>query len=198
MVYPISKLVIWPILSLFIKKIEGLQNIPDKPFILVSNHQSYLDPVLMIMMMAWHKNKQLCAFATNERFRGPILDALFEHFGAIRVNGSLEKGLKALKQGKCMAIFPEGGRSHTEKPQKITHTGLGVLALISKKPVVPVGIDTYHFWPRKKLLPNFKSNIKITIGKPIKFKGKPTKKSARKVINTLWKEVKSLARISHS
>jgi len=198
MVYPISKIVLWPVISLFIKKIEGIENLPDKPFILVSNHQSYLDPVLMIMMVAWHKKKQLCAFATKERFRGPILDALFEHFGAIRVNGSLEKGLKALKQGKCMAIFPEGGRSPTEKPQKITHTGLGVLALISKRPVVPVGIDTYHFWPRKQLLPNFKTNIVVNIGKPMKFKGKPTKPNVRKTVNILWKEVKALARISHA
>ena len=97
-----------------------------------------------------------------------------------------------------MAIFPEGGRSLTEKPQKITHTGLGILALLSKRQVVPVGIDTYHFWPRKQLLPNFKQNIIITVGKPMKFTGKPTKKAARKVINTLWKEVTRLARIPHT
>ncbi len=196
MVYPISKLILWPILSLFVKRIEGIKNLPDKPFILVSNHESYADPVLMIMAVAWYKNKQLCCFATNERFLGPFWDSLFNHFGAIRVNGSIQKALKALRRGKCMGIFPEGGRTRTGKPQKITHTGLGVLALLSKAPVVPVGISTYKFWSRHELIPNFKNNIVITIGKPMQFKGKPTK--AKQVVNTVWKEVKKLARISHT
>ncbi len=198
MVYPISKLVIWPILSLFIKKIEGLDNIPNKPFIMVANHSSYIDGVLLMFLVAWHKNKQLCVFATNEKFLGSFWNTLFDHFGAIRVNGSMPKALKALKQGKSMGIFPEGGRTYAHKLNPIKHTGLGVLTLLSKKPVVPVAMNTWHFWNRYQTIPNFKKNIKITIGKPMQFKGKPDKKTVRKVINTAWKEVKSLARISHS
>ena len=196
MVYAISKLVFWPVLSLFIRKIEGLENLPKKPFIMVANHSSYIDGVIMIFLVAWHRNLQLCAFATNQKFLGPFWNALFNHFGAIRVNGGMEKAIKALKQGKCIGLFPEGQRTYTGGVQKVTHTGLGVLALLSKAPVVPVGLNTYKFWNRKQLLPNLKTNIKIIIGKPMKFKGKISQ--AKKVVKTAMKEVSRLARISNT
>ncbi len=198
MVYPISKLVSWPILSLFIKKIDGLKNLPDKPFIIAANHSSYIDGIILAMAVAWHRNKQLCYFVTNERFLGPFWDILVEYFGAIRVNGSLEKGLKALNEGKCIGIFPEGGRTYTGKMQKITHTGLGVLALLSKAPIVPVGMNTFHFWNRYQKMPNFKRNIIVTIGKPIQFKQKATEQNYKKVVKQTMKEVKKLARISNT
>jgi len=179
-----------------LKKIEGLDNLPNKPFILVSNHESYVDGILLMMLVAWYRNKQICYFAVKDMFTGPIWNAVFDYFGAIRVNGSMKKGLKVLKKGKCMGIFPEGGRTYQKhKIQPVKHTGLGVLARMSKKPVVPVGIKTYHFWNRYETLPNFKQNIVITIGKPITFKRKPT---VKKVMKTVWKEVKRLARISHA
>jgi 1-acyl-sn-glycerol-3-phosphate acyltransferase len=198
MVYAISKLVFWPVLSLFIKKIEGIENLPRKPFILVSNHSSYIDGVILIFLVAWHRNLQLCSFATNQKFLGPIWNALFNHFGAIRVNGAMEKAVKALKEDKCVGIFPEGQRTYTGGVQKVTHTGLGVLALLSKAPVVPVALNTWHFWNRYETLPNFKKNIKITIGTPMSFKLKATKQNFKKVNNSVMKEVKKLARISHA
>lgn len=198
MVYAISKLVFWSVISLFIKKIEGIENIPKKPFIMVANHSSYIDGVILIFLVAWHRNLQLCTFATNKKFLGPFWNTLFNHFGAIRINGAMEKGLTALKQGKCMGIFPEGQRTYTGKVQKVTHTGLGVLTLLSKKPVVPVGMNTWHFWNRYQKLPNFKSNIVIQIGKPMTFKQKPTKQNFRKATQTIMKEVTRLARISNA
>jgi 1-acyl-sn-glycerol-3-phosphate acyltransferase len=198
MVYPIAKTILWPVLTLFIKKIDGVQNIPNKPFIMVANHESYIDGVLLMMAVAWHKNKQLCFFATNEKFTGPIWNTLFNHFGAIRINGSLQKGVKAIRSGKSMGIFPEGGRTYTHKLPQIKHTGVGVLALMTKAPVVPVGIHTYGFWNRHQLLPNFKQNIIVNIGKPITFRQKPTPANVKKTIKTIWKEVRELARISHA
>ena len=198
MVYPITKIILWPVIRLFIKKIEGLENLPNRPFILVANHESYIDGVILLMAVAWHKNKQLCYFATNEKFLGPFWNTIFNHFGAIRINGSMEKGLRALKSGRCMGIFPEGGRTYTHTLQQVKHTGLGVLALMSKAPVVPAAIHSYHFWNRHQTLPNFKRNIVVTIGKPMTFKAKPTPANVKKTIKTVWKEVKRLARISHA
>jgi len=198
MVYTLSKLILWPVISLFIKDIKGLENLPDKPVILVSNHSSYIDALILIMLVAWHRNRQVCTFATNEKFTGWFWDALFNHYGAIRVNGSLKKGVRALRQGKCMGIFPEGGRTPNGKVQKVTHSGLGVLALKSKKQVVPLAMNTYNWWNTHQLIPNFKQNIKIVIGKPMTFKGKLTKPRANKITKEVMTEVKRLARISHA
>jgi len=198
MVYAITKLVLWPFFRLFIRQIDGVENLPNKPFILVANHESYIDGAILMTLVAWYKNKQVCYFATNKTFLGTFWNMIFNHFGAIRVNGSLEKGLNALKQGKCMGIFPEGQRTYTCKIGKIEHKGLGVLAILSKAPVVPVGMFTYKFWNRFQKWPTFNKNIKITIGKPMAFKGKVTTKSAWKTVRTIMKEVAKLARISHA
>jgi 1-acyl-sn-glycerol-3-phosphate acyltransferase len=198
MVYPIAKIILWPVLKLFIKQIKGLENLPNKPFILVANHESYIDGVILLIAVAWHKNKQLCYFATNEKFLGPFWNTIFNHFGAIRVNGSMGKAVKALKSGKCMGIFPEGGRTYTHELQQVKHTGLGVLALISKAPVVPAAIHSYNFWNRYQTLPSFKRNIIVNIGKPMTFKAKPTPANVKKTIKITWNEVKRLARISHA
>ena len=49
-------------------------------------------------MKTWYKNKKVYSFATNEKFLGWFWDKLFEHFGAIRINGSVKKGIKKIKQ----------------------------------------------------------------------------------------------------
>ena len=78
MVYPISKIILWPLLRLFIKRIEGIENLPRKQFILVANHSSYLDGGLLMMLVAWHRNIKLCYFATNEKFLGWFWDKMFD------------------------------------------------------------------------------------------------------------------------
>ena len=198
MAYPISKLILWSLISPFIKKLEGLDNLPDKPFIIAVNHQSYIDAVILLTIVALYKNKQLCFFATKEKFKGHFWSMLFDHFGAIRVNGSLKKGIRTLHHGKCLGIFPEAGRTLTGKTQAVEHKGLGVLALLTKAPVVPVGLHTFSFWNKHELIPNFRKNIIVRIGKPITFKAKATKKEVHKTIDEIWEEVKSLARISHT
>ena len=97
-----------------------------------------------------------------------------------------------------MAIFPEGGRTPNGKVQKVKHSGVGVLALESKKQVVPLAMNTYTWWNSKQLIPNFRRNIKVVIGKPMTFKGKMTKPRANKITKEIMTEVKRLARISHA
>lgn len=198
MVYAISKYIFWPVISLFVKRLNGLENLPKPPFIIAANHQSYIDAVVLLFLCAYYKNIKLYTFATDVKFTGLIWNALFEHFGAIRVGGATTKGLEKLKEGQALAIFPEGERTYTGEMKTVKHYGLGVLALNSKAPIVPVGIWTYNFWNRYEKFLNFKKNIRITIGKPIKFKLPKTQANYKKATLTAMKEVKRLARISHT
>lgn len=192
MVFPISKLLLWPLFRIFIKEIKGLNNLPKGKFILASNHGSLVDGPILIFLVAKKCNKKLRLLSIKTSFKGLIWNCLFNHFGAIRVNGSIDKALKAIKQGDCIGVLPEGTRSYTGKIGKVTHYGLGVLALKTKLPVVPVAMKTYDFWSRLHKFPSFKKNIKINIGKPLYFKKKLTKANAKFVVKKTMSEIKRL------
>ncbi|MBI4146237.1 1-acyl-sn-glycerol-3-phosphate acyltransferase [Candidatus Woesearchaeota archaeon] len=198
MVYAITKRIFWPLIRLFVKSIEGLENLPDGQCIYVFNHHSYLDGFLVPMMVAWYQNKKVYIFATNQKFTGWLWDGLFEHFGAIRIGGSMPKAIEKYKQGYSLALAPEGQRSYLEKTQPVHHTGLGVIALETQALIVPIGLDTYHFWNRFDKLPRFRKNIAITIGRPMKFTYKKSPANFKKVVTLVMKEVDKLARISHT
>ena len=61
MVYPVTKKTLFPLIRLFLKEIKGKENIPKKgPFIVTSNHESYLDPFLIVSVIIPLKNEKVC------------------------------------------------------------------------------------------------------------------------------------------
>lgn len=198
MTYSISKRIFWPIFRLFIKDIKGIENLPKKTCMIVSNHQSYIDAAIILLMFAWHRNTKIYIFATRQKFMNPIWQLIFWHFGAIRLGGAISKGLQKLKEGHSILIFPEGQRTFDGKIQTVNHFGLGVLALNAKVPILPIGLRTFDFWNRYNKLPNWKKNIRIIIGKQITTELTPTPTNYKKITNTAMNEVARLARISNS
>ena len=92
---------------------EGLENIPkDGPFLLASNHLSFLDPPALGCLMP----RNLHYFARDSLFKGP-LGMLIRALNSIPVNRSqldlatLRTVLKVLKDGHPLLVFPEGTRS---------------------------------------------------------------------------------------
>lgn len=199
MVYCITKYIFWPLFSLFIKRIDGLEYLSDKRAIYVINHHSYLDGVLILFLLAWHHNIKIYSFATHVKFTGAIWDALFEHFGGIRIGGgAVAKALAKYREGHPLAIFPEGQRSFNHETGKVTHTGVGVIALKTRAPIIPIGIDTYHFWNRYDYFPRFNRTITICIGKPLRFSAKLTEKNIKNTIAAIMTEVNHLAKRAHT
>ncbi len=192
MVYFISKHIIYPFLRLFVKDIKGIDNLPAGGFIMAANHSSYIDGVLLLFLMAQHKNKKVYTFATNTTFTGIFWSIMFNHFGAIRIGNSLQKGLKKLKQGQSLLIFPEGSRTRTGQ-HAAQHKGVGVLALLSKKPVVPVYLNTFSWWNRYRTFPKLTRSIRIVIGKPLTYKLRPTEANYKKITANVMHEVNKLA-----
>ena len=110
-----------PILKLFIKLYKptyiGIENIPEnKSFILVGNHTSYLDPLLV----ASTTDECVHFFAKNSLYKG-IKKPLFKALGIIPVNrkikdkNALNLGIKYLNDNKVIGIFPEGTINKTNK-----------------------------------------------------------------------------------
>ncbi|PIN75487.1 hypothetical protein COV18_02955 [Candidatus Woesearchaeota archaeon CG10_big_fil_rev_8_21_14_0_10_37_12] len=190
--------IVWPIISLFVRHVEGLNKLPDGPFILVSNHASYIDGPLLIALLYRFKKARVCFLVTKEGFTGKFWDWIFRKGGAVRVNGSVDSAVALIKNGFSVGLMPEGKRTATGWPdEKIEHTGIGVLALLTKRPVVPVYVETFSFWSRHHFFPTFHNSIVVRFGKPLQFSAKSTKVNIQRAKARIWREVKKLARVSY-
>src|SRR3989338_5218121 len=141
MVYFIGKRVLCPIFMSWVKKIKGIENIPKKgAFIIAANHASYIDHLIIVCTLIKHLNKKVHFLAKKEHFDNIFKKAWHNYAGAIPIDRqaggkeALKWAIKALKQGKIIAIHPEGTRTLTGKLQK-GKTGIAQLALATKAPV---------------------------------------------------------------
>ncbi len=171
---------------LFYMEVEGRENIPEEgPFILASNHLSFLDPPLLGISSP----RKLYFLARKTLFKNKIFSAFIKRLGAIPIEreGSpmaLRKGLDVLKEGKGLVIFPEGTRSRDGK-LKNGKPGVGFLAIKGKCPVVPVfisGTDKALPVGAKFIKP---TKIKVKIGKPLLFHDEDYISSTEKIMDSI-------------
>lgn len=154
---------------LFHLHVVGKENIPSRPYIIVSNHSSLVDPPLVGMAFKRHD----VSFLTKEElFSHPIIGVWTKNVECIPIRrGSasakgLKEALKQVKNGRVIGIFPEGTRSLDGSLQE-AKKGVGFLIRKAGVPVVPVYIKN-----SQKALPvvggaKVGTNIYIKIGKPI-------------------------------
>lgn len=197
MVYFILRKTLAPIArAIFVKQVSGLENLPKKgPFIVAANHSSYLDAGLLWIVLVSYLNRTVHFVAMKplaKYFVGRIL--LGNYFKSVFVNGSVSEALEELKKKEIIAIFPEGGRTHDGELQKIAGTGTGVIACLSKAPVIPVCIDrTFELWPRQKKFPKLKKIASIRFDKKMFFKThKPSEKQTNNFIKTVMQKIAKL------
>jgi 1-acyl-sn-glycerol-3-phosphate acyltransferase len=136
--------------------------------LVMSNHQSHLDPVLVGLAT----DRRLNYLARDTLFRFAPFRWLINSLDAIPLDreglglGGLKETLKRLKRGELVLIFPEGTRTRdgevgTLKP------GFCALARRAGVPLLPVGIDgAFDAWPRSQLLPG-PAVIHIQFGEPL-------------------------------
>ena len=172
LVYPIYKRTLLPLIRLFVREVKGIKNIPSKgPFILISNHQCYLDPFLISSVMMPIQNKKIHFLAEKGRFWDFFGDTISRKWaGCVCADDGREKVLQELssllKKGKNVAIFIEGRRSDDGKLKR-GKVGAASLALEAQVPILPVGlVGSFDIAPGTQLIPNLKRS-EIRIGKLI-------------------------------
>jgi 1-acyl-sn-glycerol-3-phosphate acyltransferase len=140
-------------------KIEGRENIPKTgPVLLYANHPSAWD----MFLIAVFTKRKVHYMAKAELFKNPILRFLLKSVGAFPVSrgkgdvGSVKTVFKLLEQGKIVGIFPEGTRTEKKNPKKRT-AGAAMMALHSKAPILPVGVE----WNKKIF-----SKVRVVFGEP--------------------------------
>ena len=152
-------------------KIIGIENIPiSGPFILASNHLSFLDPPAVGCKV----NRNLHYFARSSLFVGP-LGFLIRRLNSIPVNRdqldfkTLKTTLKVLKDGHPLLVFPEGTRSLDGKTSS-GKKGIGLLVKKSKCPVYPVRIrGTFEILGKGKIFPRIGRKIFLSYGKELSY-----------------------------
>jgi len=159
--------------GLWIKKVEGLENLPVKgPVIVASNHTSYLDFLCFVAVSP----RNIHYLAAEKFFRSCLWRPLMELSGQIKVDRynpdkshAVCQVQSALEQGRMVGIFPEGTRSSTGQLGR-PFSGVARFALATEAPVVPVGVIGAHdVWPRGQALPRLAKEVHIRIGAPLSF-----------------------------
>ena len=162
-------------------EIKGLENIPKEgPLIFCGNHRTYLDPPLMVVTA----KRDMRFLAKEELYKNKFLSFLGWVFEAIPVKRdekditAIKESLKALKNGQCIALFPEGTRNGMEKGEK-AKDGVAFFAVRSGAKVVPCGIKG-----------GIKENKKVTItyGKPLDY-SKYRNEKDKQILDNITKEI---------
>jgi 1-acyl-sn-glycerol-3-phosphate acyltransferase len=171
---------IWLIKILYRYKIKGLENIPEKgPAVLIANHSSWLDAMLMLLIV----NRKMRTIAWAGNFQWWPLKKWAEFCDVILISGgpkSIRKGLQdardALDSGELVCLFPEGGISKTCQIRKFKP---GLLKVLDKDhrhvPLVPVYLDEIwgtaaSFSENKFFLKrprSFRHPVTVHVGEPI-------------------------------
>lgn len=167
-----------PIVNLLlIKKVKNKNNLPDRNFILASNHQSYLDIIASGYICVPRKYTFIGQVDKGQGIIKFLRDFVYFLAGVIRLNrynedskkDSVANAIKHLKNNYSLIIYPEGTRTLTGEIQK-GKWGIAKLFLQTEVPIVPMGISgAFELFPPKGKL-KIKRKIILNIGKPLYFK----------------------------
>ncbi|HDZ76903.1 MAG TPA: 1-acyl-sn-glycerol-3-phosphate acyltransferase [Candidatus Omnitrophica bacterium] len=164
MLYWIFKAIFLIILKVFFRlKVEGKENLPKKSnFIVVANHASYLDGLVIMATMP----KKISCIAFRGFYKIAWLRWFFKSVEALPSGRSSDKAISLLMQNKNVGLFPEGRLSKDGTLSEFRR-GVALLAVKTGRPIVPCAIlGTYEALPRRAKLPKFVP-ITLKIGKPL-------------------------------
>jgi long-chain acyl-CoA synthetase len=154
-------------------KVEGLENIPARaPFLLCSNHQSYLDPAILLSILPLPVLLRLFAVGTSEIFGSGFMRRVARILRVVVVDPdanlipAMRAGAYGLRQGLSLILYPEGERSIDGTPRAFKK-GAAILSIHLQVPIVPIAIDGFHdAWPRGKTFQKF-APLTMKVGKPL-------------------------------
>lgn len=196
---PYSKTVYWvsrilitrPLRFLFHIEVVGAANWPAHgPAIIASNHSSNLDPPLVCLSYPGY----ICWMGKAEIMDAPVIGWYLRKVGAFKVHRgesdreAIRRGCELLDQGYVVGMFPEGTRQR-EGSLGEAQPGVGMLALRSHAPVIPVRIRgndqiVRHGGPQRP-------KVTLTVGPPVDLeisgmsRGKAYHEASRRIMEAI-------------
>ncbi|NUQ63522.1 MAG: 1-acyl-sn-glycerol-3-phosphate acyltransferase [Pirellulales bacterium] len=134
----------------------GVTNVPtDGGALVVSNHQSHLDPPLI----GAGYPRRMNFLARDTLFRNPHFARLIRSLNAIPLDregggmAGMKQTLRRLKRGEFIVVFPEGTRTKDGEIAPFRR-GFATLAIRSHAAIVPATIEgAFDCWPRTQSYP---------------------------------------------
>ena len=151
-------------------KVEGIENIPSTPCIVVSNHQgqweSFFLQTLFIPSTSIIKKELLLIplFGWALRCMKPITLNRLNRVSSLKK--VIKKGVIKLKNGFSIILFPEGTRISPEKGIQPFARSCGLLSVKSGFPVLPICHNSGKYWKNKKFIKS-PGRVVLRIGEPI-------------------------------
>lgn len=185
-----------PFLSLFFKlynnlTVKGIDNIPNRPVIFASNHQSYLDGFLIVSSLPKKVLEKTVFLAEEGYFNTNFRKWVAKNSGIILVNinkdikSSLIKVAWVIRQGKNVVIFPEGARTRDGSLLEFRKS----FAILSKEldvPVVPVLINgAFESFPISAKFPK-PYKVEVRFLEPVY----PSSKSYDEIVTEVYNKIK--------
>lgn len=175
--------------------VQGLENLPRHGALLVANHASNWDPLLLATALPI--DYRLRVMAKEELFRYPVVSWVIRVGGAFPVNRggadiqAVKTAIQAIRDGQNLLIFPEGtvirdGIGKADGLPAHAHSGAAVIGVRTGAILVPVFVDG-----KKRLF----HRTRIIIGKPYtpEYTGRRgTAEEMQKIADDLLREVYAL------
>lgn len=196
MIYIVAKVIFSIFCKIYFRlEVKGADNVPKKGGVLIaSNHSSFLDPVIVgvgISRATYYLTRQ-------SLFEIPILGLLLKALHTIPIKrarasiSTFKELIKSLHSKKAIILFPEGTRSPDGKLGQ-GKIGMGMLALRTDVPIVPVYIDgAIKAFPKngKWIQPK---KIRVVFGNPIMPNSKdPNKNNYRRISAQVMESINRL------
>ena len=165
-------------------RVQGWENLPDSPVVLLSKHQSAWETLAFPSLMP----HPLCYVFKRELLWIPFFGWAMARMDLIHIDRSkrteawakvAEQGRRYMAQGNWVIMFPEGTRTPRGSQGKYKNGGTR-LAVETGHPVLPVAVTSARCWPRKSLVlrPGL---VDISFGKPIPSTGRDADSLMREV-----------------
>lgn len=147
--------------TLFPVKYRGAERLSlDAPYIVIANHQSWIDPVVVALPV---KRYEICFLGKKELVKTSAARKILTNMHMIIVDRhnmdmeAMRACMKVVRDGNVLGIFPEGTRHHKGLMNEI-ETGVALMAMRANVPLVPVYI------PHKL---TFLRRTDVQVGEPI-------------------------------
>lgn len=156
--------------------VKGIEVLYDgAPYVVMANHESHLDPPSIIRA----SDRPIGFLTKKELERIPVFGWALRRTGHVFIDrrnrdqshASIAQAAAAVREGRCILVFPEGTRGRAESLLPFKKGGF-VLALEARVPIVPCGIaGTRQILPAHSRFVNQRGPVALVVGTPIATHG---------------------------